>query len=162
LENPLKIEWIGRFAYSPITGLEKTMALKITLKPNEKMIIGGAVVTNGNIKNTDLIIENNVPVLRQKNILSQKDATSPCSRIYFTIQLMYIDEENIAAHQEIYWSLVRELLDAAPRLTGHIDLINEQILSGNYYGALKLSSELIHYEQEVLRYADANSITAGV
>jgi flagellar protein FlbT len=162
LENPLKIEWIGRFAYSPITGLEKTMALKITLKPNEKMIIGGAVVTNGNIKNTDLIIENNVPVLRQKNILSQKDATSPCSRIYFTIQLMYIDEENIAAHQDIYWSLVRELLDAAPRLTGHIDLINEQILSGNYYGALKLASELIHYEQEVLRYADANSITAGV
>ena len=75
---------------------------------------------------------------------------------------MYIDEENIAAHQEIYWSLVRELLDAAPRLTGHIDLINEQILSGNYYGALKLSSELIHYEQEVLRYADANSITASV
>jgi flagellar protein FlbT len=162
LENPLKIEWIGRFAYSPITGLEKTMALKITLKPNEKMIIGGAVVTNGNIKNTDLIIDNNVPVLRQKNILSQKDATSPCSRIYFTIQLMYIDEENIAAHQDIYWSLVRELLDAAPRLTGHIDLINEQILSGNYYGALKLASELIHYEQEVLRYADANSITAGV
>jgi len=138
------------------------MALKITLKPNEKMIIGGAVVTNGNIKNTDLIIENNVPVLRQKDILSQKDATSSCSRIYFTIQLMYIDEENIAAHQDIYWNLIRELLDAAPRFTGHIDLINEQILSGNYYGALKLSSELIHYEQEVLRYADANSITAGV
>jgi flagellar protein FlbT len=138
------------------------MALKITLKPNEKMILGGAVVTNGNIKNTDLIIENNVPVLRQKDILSEKDATSPSSRIYFTIQLMYIDEENIAAHQDTYWSLVGELLDAAPRLTGHIDLINEQILSGNYYGALKLSSELIHYEQEVLRYADANPITAGV
>ena len=138
------------------------MALKITLKPNEKMILGGAVVTSGNIKNTDLIVENNVPVLRQKDILSEKDATSPCSRIYFTIQLMYIDEENIAAHQDIYWSLVRELLDVAPRLTGHIDLINEHILSGNYYGALKLAGKLIHYEQEVLRYADANSITAGV
>jgi flagellar protein FlbT len=135
------------------------LGLKITLKPNEKMIVGGAIVTNGNIKNTDLIIENNVPVLRQKDILSEKDATSPCSRIYFTIQLMYIDEENIAAHHNIYWSLVRELLDAAPRLTGHIDLINEQILSANYYGALKLASELIHFEQEVLRYADANSIT---
>ena len=123
------------------------------------MIVGGAIVTNGSIKNTDLIIENNVPVLRQKDILGEKEATSPCSRIYFTIQLMYIDEENIAAHHDIYWSLVRELLDAAPRLTGHIDLINEQILSANYYGALKLASELIHFEQEVLRYADANSIT---
>ena len=131
------------------------MALKITLKPNEKMVIGGAVITNGNTKNTDLIIENSVPILRQKDILSEKDATSPCSRIYFTIQLMYIDEENIAAHQDIYWNLVRELLDATPRLIGHIDLMNEHILSGNYYKALKLASELIHYEQEILRYADA-------
>jgi flagellar protein FlbT len=55
------------------------MALKITLKPNEKMIVSGAVVTNGNSKNTDLIIENNVPVLRQKDILSEKDATTACS-----------------------------------------------------------------------------------
>ena len=64
------------------------MALKITLKPNEKMIVGGAVVTNGNAKNSDLIIENNVPVLRQKDILSEQDAASHCSRIYFVIQLM--------------------------------------------------------------------------
>jgi len=133
------------------------MALKITLKPNEKMIVGGAVITNGNIKNTDLIIENNVPILRQKDILSEKDATSPCSRIYFLIQLMYIDEENLTTHQHTYWELVRELLDAVPRLTGHIDQINENILSGNCYRALKLASELIDYEQEVLEYVHANT-----
>lgn len=132
------------------------MALKITLKPNEKMIVGGAVITNGNIKNTDLIIENNVPILRQKDILSEPEATSPCSRIYFLIQLMYIDEENIATHQQTYWELVRELLDAVPRLTGHIDQINENILSGNCYRALKLASKLIDYEQEILEYVHAN------
>ena len=132
------------------------MALKITLKPNEKMIVGGAVITNGNIKNTDLIIENNVPILRQKDILSEKDATSPCSRIYFLIQLMYIDKENLTTHQNTYWELVRELLDAAPRLTGHIDQINENILRGNCYRALKLASELIDYEQEVLKNVHAN------
>ena len=133
------------------------MALKITLKPNEKMIVGGAVITNGNIKNTDLIIENNVPILRQKDILSEKDATSPCSRIYFLIQLMYIDEENIATHQHTYWELIRKLLDAVPRLTGHIDQINENILSGNCYRALKLASELIDYEQEILEYVYADT-----
>ena len=127
------------------------MALKITLKPNEKMIVGGAVVINGNAKNTDLIIENNVPVLRQKDILSEKDATSPCSRIYFMIQLMYIDQENLTDHQHIYWKFVRELLDAVPRLAGHIDQINENILGGNFYRALKLAGELIDYEQEVLK-----------
>ena len=138
------------------------MALKITLKPNEKMIIGGAVLTNGNVKNTNLIIENNVPVLRQKDILSEKDATSPCSKIYFLIQLMYIDEENLTIHQPIYWKLVRDLLEAAPRLTGHIDEINENILGGKYYQALKLASELIHYEQEVLKHASADTITKSL
>ena len=128
------------------------MALKITLKPNEKMIVSGAVVINGNTKNTDLIIENNVPVLRQKDILNEKDATSPCSRIYFIIQLMYIDEENLTDHQPVYWKLVRELLDAVPRLTGHINQINENILGGNFYRALKLAGELIGYEQEVLKH----------
>ena len=128
------------------------MALKITLKPNEKMIVGGAVVTNGNSKNTDLIIENNVPVLRQKDILSEQDATSPCRRIYFIIQLMYIDEENLIEHQSIYWKLIRELLDTVPRLTKHIDQINENILGGNFYRALKLAGELIGYEQEVLKH----------
>ena len=115
------------------------------------MIVGGAVITNGNIKNTDLIIENNIPILRQKDILSEKDATSPCRRIYFLIQLMYVDEENITTHQQTFWKLVRELLDAVPRLTGHIDQINENILRGNSYRALKLASELIDYEQEVLK-----------
>ncbi|MCK5420148.1 MAG: flagellar biosynthesis repressor FlbT [Desulfobacterales bacterium] len=126
------------------------MTLKITLKPREKMIIGGAVLINGNPKNTDLIIENTVPVLRQKDILSEKDATSPCSRIYFVIQLMYIDEANLLTHHNAYWKLVRELLDAAPSLTGFIDQINQHILSGRHYQALKLARELITYEQEVI------------
>jgi len=121
------------------------------------MIVGGAVITNGTIKNTDLIIENSVPIMRQKDILSEKDATSPCRRIYFLIQLMYIDEENIATHQQTYWKLVRELLDAVPRLTGHIDQINENILIGNCYRALKLAGKLIDYEQEVLKYVHAST-----
>ena len=140
------------------------MALKITLKPNEKMIVGGAVVTNGNAKNSDLIIENNVPVLRQKDILSEQDAASHCGRIYFVIQLMYIDEENLTEHQSTYWRLVRELLDAVPRLAGHIDQINENILEGNFYRALKLAGRLIDYEQEVLKhvYASTGSIPESV
>ena len=121
------------------------------------MVIGGAVITNGNTKNTDLIIENSVPILRQKDILSEKDATSPCRRIYFLIQLMYIDQKNLITHQNTYWELVRELLDAVPRLTAHIDQINENILSGNCYRALKLASRLIDYEQEILKYVHAST-----
>ncbi len=135
------------------------MALKITLKPNEKMIVGGAVVTNGNAKNCDLIIGNKVPVLRQKDILCEEDASSHCRQIYFVIQLMYIDSENLTDHQQTYWTLVTELIDGIPRLTGHIDKVNEHILIGNYYRALKLARELISYEQEVLKHADPGPLS---
>ena len=126
------------------------MALRITLKPREKMIIGGAVVTNGNDFRCNLIIENKVPILRKKDILSESDANSLCQRLYFVIQLMYIDEENLAAHQKNYWNLVKHLIKAAPSCVILIDQIGEEILSGKYYQALKLAQKLIEYEQEAI------------
>ena len=119
------------------------------LKPGERILIGGAVVKNGSRQTSELIVENNAPVLREKDILNEKEADTPCSRIYFVIQLMYIDTENLAIHHESYWKLVRPLLQAAPRLTGLIDQINENILNGKYYQALKLAAELIAYEKEI-------------
>ena len=126
------------------------MALKITLKPHEKMILGGAVIANANSMGCHLIIENKVPILREKDILSEEEANSPCQRLYFIIQLMYIDEENLVWHQKKYWKLVKELLKAAPRTVAIIDHISEEIVSGRYYQALKLSQKLIDYEQEVI------------
>ncbi|MEN8688866.1 MAG: flagellar biosynthesis repressor FlbT [Desulfobacterales bacterium] len=126
------------------------MALKITLKPNEKMILGGTVVVNGSSMSSDLIIEYKVPILRQKDILSEKDANSPSKRIYFAIQLMYIDDEHRDIHQNIYLQLAKELVQAAPSATGLIDKISEYILSDKYYPALKLAKNLIAYEEEAL------------
>jgi flagellar protein FlbT len=126
------------------------MALKITLKPGERTIIGGAVLRNGNSTVTDLIIENNVPVLRQKDVMSAREADSVCRQIYFCIQLMYIDEENVTNYQDTYWELVNEVVKAAPRVAGLIDQINESLLGQRYYQALKLAKKLIQYEQEVV------------
>ena len=126
------------------------MALKITLKPKERMILGGTVVVNGSSTSSDLIIEYKVPILRQKDILSEKDANSPSKRIYFAIQLMYIDEENRNIHQNIYCELTKEFVHAAPSTTGLIDKISEYILSDKYYPALKLAKKLIAYEEEAL------------
>ena len=127
------------------------MPLKITLKPGERMVLSGAVVTNGSNRKCELLINNNAPVLREKDILAEKEATTPCSRIYFTIQLMYIDHENRQIHADTYWQLVGELLEAASSQTGIVDQISENIVNGRYYQALKLAGDLIEYEQEVLR-----------
>jgi flagellar protein FlbT len=125
------------------------MALKITLKPHEKMIIGGAVITNGNYK-CDLFIENKVPILRQKDIMTEKEANSPTHRIYLVIQLMYIDEQNLAQHHKTYWKLVQDFILAAPTVLPVVDQISNKILGGQYYQALKLVRNLIAYEKEVI------------
>jgi flagellar protein FlbT len=127
------------------------MPLKITLKPGERMVVGGAVVSNGSIHKCDLLIHNEAPVLREKDILSEGDATTPCSCIYFTIQLIYIDHENRQVLVDKYWQQVGELLSAAPALTGLIDQVSENIVNGKYYQALKLGGDLIDYEKEVTR-----------
>jgi flagellar biosynthesis repressor protein FlbT len=134
------------------------MALKISLKPDERIIIGGAVVQNGGAR-SDFVIENSVPVLREKDIMGLSDANSPCRRIYFAIQLMYVDERNIEEHRATYWQLVRDVTRAAPSTIGLIDEISEQILHNRYYQALKLTNQLIEYEQGVMNYV--RSATAG-
>lgn len=125
------------------------MALKITLKPREKMVIDRAVVINGSTA-CNLFIENVVPILREKDIMREEEAGSPCRKIYFIIQLMYIDQDNLAMYHDGYWKLVRELVGAAPSLVGILDAISEEIVNSQYYKALKLAKKLILREEEVL------------
>jgi flagellar protein FlbT len=128
------------------------MALKINLKPHERLIIDGAVITNGNTK-CEFIVENNVPVLRQKDILREKDAVTPCKRVYFVIQLMYIDSKDLVEKHNLYWSLVKDVVEAAPSTAVLLEEISEYILVNKYYPALKLAKKLIEYEEEATENA---------
>jgi flagellar biosynthesis repressor protein FlbT len=125
------------------------MALKLKLKPHEKLIIDGAVIRNGSSR-CELFIENNVPLLREKDIIGINEADSPCKKVYFVIQMMYVDEKNIAEHHKTYWALVREIIEAAPSTKLMFQVISNHILRDNFYLALKAAQKLIEYEQEVM------------
>ena len=127
------------------------MPLKITLRPRERLILGGAVVRNGDT-NVRLSVENEVPILREHDILSQRDANSPCRRIYFVVQLMYVDESNLAEHHKLYWTLVGDVLAAAPSTAKYTDQISRLIVERKYYQALKIARQLIDYEEELLKH----------
>ncbi|WP_243370213.1 flagellar biosynthesis repressor FlbT [Geotalea sp. SG265] len=128
------------------------MALKISLKPGERMIIGGAVIRNG-AKATDFYVENKVAILREKDILAEQEATTPCRRLYLVIQLMYIDDGNLSNYTGTYWELVKALVDAAPSMVPTLDRISEFLVGGNCYQALKLTQDLIDYEEELIKNA---------
>jgi flagellar protein FlbT len=76
-------------------------------------------------------------------------ADTPCKKIYFSIQLMYVDEKNLPEHHKTYWELVKDVAEAAPSAKPLLAEISQHILNGRYYQALKLTRKLIDYELEV-------------
>lgn len=132
------------------------MSLKVVLKPHEKVIIGGAVLRNGSIA-SHLHVENKVPVLRQKDIMVEGEADTPCKRIYLIVQLMYIGDGLTPELSQIYWTLVEDIVKAAPSMKDLLSSISQFIVNNEFYKALRKSKELISYEEELLRHVSERS-----
>jgi len=131
------------------------MALKVELKPGERVIIGDCVVTNSD-QRTRLLIEGETPILREKDILTSETANTPAKRIYLCVQLMYLSRDS-RPHHQTYFQLMRDIVQAAPSTWPHINSITNNILTGELYKALKSAKKLIAYEQELLSNAIRNA-----
>lgn len=127
------------------------MALIIDLKPGEKILIGSAVMTNDN-QRTRLHISGDTPILREKDIMQESDATSPSRKIYFLLQCMYLARNPRDYHPK-YFSLLKMIQDAAPGTSLYFMKINAQLIQGHYYKALREARELIAYEDELINSA---------
>ena len=131
------------------------MSLKVELKPHERLIVGNCVITNSD-QRTRLFIDGKAPVLREKDILSVATADSPAKRVYFAVQLMYLDDDIEKLRRE-YFALVTDLVRAAPSTTPIVDEINNEILTGQLYKALRAAKKLIQHEQDILSNAAARN-----
>jgi flagellar protein FlbT len=127
------------------------MALRIELKPGERILIGESVLINGDQRAT-FLIEGSAPILREKDILTPEQADTPAKRIYLAVQLMYTSRDP-RTHHEVYFALMRDIVQAAPSTWGYVESINNRILTGELYKALKEAKNLVHYEQELLENA---------
>jgi len=125
------------------------MALKVELKPHERIIIGNCVITNTDQRARLLIDGDKVPILREKDILTPETANTPAKLIYLAVQLMYISPDPLANHRT-YFNLVRDVVTVAPSAWPLIENINTSILNGELYHALKEAKKLVAYEKELL------------
>ncbi len=127
------------------------MALRIELKPGERILIGESVLINSDQRAT-FLIEGNAPILREKDILTPEQADTPARRIYLAVQLMYTSRDP-RAHHDVYFALMRDIVQAAPSTWPYVESINNRILTGDLYKALKEAKNLVQYEQELLENA---------
>jgi flagellar protein FlbT len=124
------------------------MALKVELRPHERIIVGNCVITNTDQRARLLIDGENVPILRERDILTPETANTPAKLVYLAVQLMYISPDPQSQHGT-YFNLVRDIVTAVPSSWPIIEAINNNILNGDLYRALKDARKLIAYEDKL-------------
>jgi flagellar biosynthesis repressor protein FlbT len=135
------------------------MPLKLSLKPQEKFVLNGAVVANGD-KRASLVLQNKASVLREKDIMQPEHATTPARRIYFPIMMMYLDPIDDEKYYSQFALRMTEFMGAVRNreiLALCLD-ISHDVMAGRYYKALMQCKRLFEFEQERLNY-DAKGLS---
>jgi flagellar protein FlbT len=135
------------------------MPLKLSLKPGEKFVINGAVLTNGE-KRATLIVQNKACLLREKDIMQPEDANTPARRIYLPIMMLYLDPDGGDQYYDDFALRMTEFMGAIENreaLAACVE-ISRDVMSGSYYRALMQCRKLFEFERERLSY-DPQSVS---
>ena len=128
------------------------MPLKINVKSGEKFVVNGAVMVAGS-KGASLVLQNEATILLGKDVMQEKEATTPSRRIYFSILVMYLDQENVKNYRDTFMTYIEDFMDATTFSEVRRTLLHivEDVNSGNYYRAMKTCKVLMNYEDEMLK-----------
>ncbi|WP_029008752.1 flagellar biosynthesis repressor FlbT [Azospirillum halopraeferens] len=127
------------------------MALKLRLKPSERVVINGCVVQNENRRYT-LTVSNFAQIIRGSDILQEEDARTPVRRAYFLIQSMLLDPRFASTGMGLvtdtmaglYTAFLRpDIRDGIARSMGHVG-------ERDYYKALVALRPVMEYEDTLL------------
>ena len=88
-----------------------------------------------------------------RDILLEKDADTPCKRVYFVVQTLYFSPPDESSVIQLLSKLSIDIVKAAPSTAVHFDRIFNWVGKGKFYNALKEVKELIKYEETLLNYA---------
>ena len=121
------------------------MALKLTMRPADKIIVNGAVFENGGTRNISLLLQNKVAVLLQKDFMEPSEADTPTKRLYVMIMLMYMDEDAREAVQTHFSAELFEMRSREndPAVLGDLQGLADDVATGGYYRALMRCRKLI-------------------
>lgn len=87
---------------------DDAMTLRISLRDGEKMIVNGAVLRSTG--RTQLCIESKAAILRGRDLMEAKDATTPARRLYYACITAYSDPEGGIAHHDQIVAALTEVM----------------------------------------------------
>ena len=136
------------------------MPLTINLRPKERLIVNGVVLENSG-QPAKLVIHNNAALLREKDILTEEQASTPARRIYFAIQCEYLFPGRETLFLPIIYEFLREFAVAAPSAAALVREIGQMVETREWYRALKTAKQLILREREILNERGGEAVSEG-
>ncbi|MFI0396734.1 flagellar biosynthesis repressor FlbT [Paracoccus jiaweipingae] len=122
--------------------------LVLKLAPNERIMINGAVVENGERRTRLSIQTPNTNILRLKDAVHPDDATTPVSRACYQCQLILSGDINLHEGQRI---LARSIEELSQVFCDHdsrrlLDAAGSAAINGDAYAALRELRRLLPRE----------------
>jgi flagellar protein FlbT len=124
--------------------------LKISLKPNEKIYINGAVIRVDRKVSLELL--NDVQFLLENHVLQAEDASTPLRQLYFIVQVMLMNPDGASQALTMFRKslplLIASFADEQARTA--LKNIDRLVSEGHVYEALKAIRALYPLEKGIL------------
>ncbi len=126
--------------------------LVLKLGPNERVLINGAVIQNGDRRSRLSIITPNANVLRLRDAIHPEQVTTPVRRVCYLFQLVLSGD---ADPDEYHLSMLRRIEELSQILTDpdsrtQLAVATEAVVSGQFYIGLKALRALLPREDRLL------------
>lgn len=125
------------------------MPLRIIIKPQERLIINGAVLRNGGSHNISLLVETQCQFLRESELINESDADTPCKKLCLTLQVLHLSEDS-AEVENLFFAQAVEVMRTLPSTAPFLLKIQEALAAKQTYAAVKLGKQLMYHERDIL------------
>ena len=122
------------------------MPLKIELKPYEYMLVANVKILNDSGYWAHLSIEGQSPVLREKDVMHELQATTPLKQLYYSVQNLYLTNQEVY-HDDSDTKLF-DLCQEPSKIVQELNEIQIHLDNGRFYKALKEIKRLIDTEDK--------------
>jgi flagellar biosynthesis repressor protein FlbT len=134
------------------------MPLRIELAPFERLLIGDTCIRNGE-RRSRFLLETEVKIITGKYLLLASEADTPCKRLYFLVETMYLADDP-REHEDAFVAAANEIMGAVPTTRPYVAAIYHEMEAGRFHEAMKHGLKLIAYEASLLAIA-RNTVAVG-
>lgn len=130
--------------------------LKISLKPNEKIYVNGAVLKTD--RKVSLEFLNDVNFLLEAHVMQPEEAITPIRQLYFIVQVMLMTPGDTASARELFRASLPLVLGcyADQRIQSALKHVDQLVAEGQIFEALKLLRNFFDLENELVASVSAH------